>query len=118
MKKFLALLLILVLVGPVVGWACDCCPSEGAGPSKFPTLTSRHGCCPGLGVNPTGCGVGEIRQSLSVSPKTLRFQVASPSENFDRGAFAPASRPHSESPGPPFFASETPLYLALGILRI
>ncbi len=118
MRKFTAFLLVLMFAGPMIVWACDCCPAIAPSTNPLPVLQAGHDCCPMMEVGGERCGLVKDDESL---PALERFALMKITE---RGLGTASSfqteRPSSldSSAGPPSFSFNAPLYLALQILRI
>ena len=114
-KKIFVSLLVLMLAGPIVATACHCCSSNG--PLSGTSLTTPDpDCCSAF--NPH-----RENSSLTQSESPIRTQeILLPL--FAAGILGMVvtdpSRTNIQSKaiGPPFFSSETPLYLAQQILRL
>lgn len=117
MKKLLVFSLVLFLIGPAIGWACECCPTIETAPTSLPILSAHHDCCPMLDVRGERCGIKRTESPLLVSQRILIPQVSSPGIPLQISEF---SKPiFTGSPvGLPFVFSETPLYLTHRVLRI
>ena len=117
-KKIFVLLVTLLLIGPTIGSACNCCPPGQATASGSAILESGCAtCCSVFEVNRDQSDLSRPGNSslnsqetwllkfLSVAPAALLWE---PSQIQDR----------SLSEGPPLLGLGTPLYLSNQILRL
>ncbi|OGW85377.1 MAG: hypothetical protein A3C35_00870 [Omnitrophica bacterium RIFCSPHIGHO2_02_FULL_46_11] len=115
MKKFIAILLVLVVCAPAITNACDCCPSASLNSSQSVYEKSSHQCCSVLDVQKDSCRIQKVTkflpasQGIFISPLFLmaKFVSIPISVNFAVREFEP-----------PGFSSHTPIYLAGRTLRI
>ena len=117
MKKVLILLLVFALIGPVVGFACDCCPASHPKSTGSSYESSTHDCCSTLDIHQDKCGISEIRQfapspsRILISPLVIGTQFVSASDHLNRGF-------HFDLVGPSSLSADTPLYLLNRVLRL
>jgi hypothetical protein len=120
MKKLGAFLLILAIAGPWIALACDCCPSK-ATPASGTVLTSEQcGCCPeALQIDQKDQGITGSQKSLDPTLLRLALHLTGIAAivRFNPFEASALARPSSDL-GPPGLFSETPLYLALSVIRL
>jgi len=120
MKKLGAFLLVMALAGPWIALACDCCPTKGT-PSSGTVLTSEHcNCCPeALQIDQKDQGITGSQKSLEPTSLRLALHLTGIAAivRFNPFQASTSARP-SPDLGPPGLFSETPLYLALRVLRL
>ena len=115
MKKFLSLLLILVIAAPALGLACHCCPASGGADAAIRQIP--HSCCREMKLSVPSCGSADLQavRSDSPAPQPEKFL------NLPAGESSPVVEENVSvrtAAGPPVLASPVPLYLANLILRI
>lgn len=116
MKKAIVLLMVLILTGPTIGLACDCCPMTGPTSDHSQIVRAAHDCCPMIDMNRERCGVERTNDiSLPIFSETLASIVTLNSEIFSILSFSNSSLNEEKSP---LFSSETPLYLTYRSLRL
>ena len=121
MRKLIALLTVLMLGGPAIAFLCHCCPMSVEKPLQTPVI-AREGC---------GCCLKAFRidEKSSAVKENYESPVSLPSIRLLSSALATSVNlldpfvglnrfPRLTASGPPYSSSETPLYLALGVLRI
>ncbi len=116
MKKIFALLMILVLTGPAIGLACDCCPMTGAASDHSQVVRTSHDCCPMLDINREKCGIERTGDKLL--PASSGMQVSGITSNGEVFSILGFSNPSLNESGPPLFSPEIPLYLAHRVFRL
>lgn len=115
MKKILAVLLVLVLLVPTIGLACDCCANGPAPLQQTGLLKTSHHCCDTFDVNRDTCTIQKQDQGLPTFSQTDYLEtISNVSLLFNQtvGEFSLAL-----DTGPSSFSSKTPLYLANRVLR-
>lgn len=118
MKKILSFVLLLTLAAPAVASACDCCPPVEKDSSGRPALDSHTDCCPMMDQDRQNCTLEKIEASLPLSSRLFLIsgtdvQAVAPPASFSAHGLLRAADTR-----PPFFSSNSPLFLTLQILRI
>ncbi|MBI2167267.1 MAG: hypothetical protein HYU34_03355 [Candidatus Omnitrophica bacterium] len=118
MKKIISLILLLMLAIPAVASACDCCPPVERDSSGLPALASHTDCCPMMDQDRQNCTLEKIEAALPLSPRLFLISEAGLQAVTQPSSFSAHSLLGAVDSGPPVLSSNTPLYLALQILRI
>ena len=112
MKKFLVVLLILVLIGPVIGY-CGCCSPVSHEQTKVSRIEHvTHNCCSSFNVQKNVC---DIEKKVEVLPTLDNFILSVSavsdyiSNRVDSGSYASS---------PPQFLTDIPLYLTNQVFRL
>ena len=113
--KFLAFLLILVLLAPIIGMACDCCP-KAAIPTQATFSKIPHHCCPTLDLNRDNCRIEKQNSFVPTSSESGRLNLFSDASVFQTDLVDHFSSRTSDT-SPPLSSSKTPLYLLNQVLR-
>ena len=116
-KKSLTLLLVLVLIAPAIGFACDCCSHREAAASQAAYAPPHRDCCPTIDAGQTGC---RIERQHGLFPNSSQIQISKIATDAKHSSTSNLLGLHSNFDrfGPPQFASEIPLYLAHRTLRL
>ena len=116
MKKFTAFLLVVLLIGPAIGVACNCCPAVQARSGQSFTAEQHRDCCPAVDLNRQKCE-SELSSPSIVPSQTSVSQISLFGQT---DLISNSAQPHfnSQSFDPPFFFSKIPLYLAHRVFRL
>src|SRR3989338_2947382 len=115
MKRILAVLLVLILVSPTVGFACHCCSLKST-PDGFSFERTQHDCCQTVSFTKDNCSNQEIKNLIPNHSQNLISHDFS-FLGFSTSNFADSKRLTNKL-GPPAFSSQIPLYLANRALRL
>lgn len=114
-KKALFLLLVLVLVAPLAGLACDCCPGNSS-ETQIPEIKAPDcDCCVSVELKHEASNLTRLEKPLSAPARILLISPFKAAGIYE-AEFQPAS-PSGDLTSP-FLFSPTPLYLTIQILRI
>ncbi len=88
-KRIFVFLLILIVAGPVMGWACNCCPSEAYDYSHHPVLKAgHHNCCTNMKVEFSSCqGLSAPKFVITNPPESLKILQRLPSGDLEKDLF-------------------------------
>lgn len=115
MKKILIVFLTLVLVLPVIGYACDCCPPSRTDSNNPALAKVSHDCCPELNHQKDTCSIERQAQFIPDATRVL-VSPAMLSVSFASNIFALVTNGNASSP--PLLVSHAPLYLSNRVLRL
>lgn len=117
MKRVLAAVLILMMVPLFMGVFCPC--ASAAEPVDGPSLTKApcHGCCTEISASPD-LVADLIRNSIELPSFYKASPVLKAPNPGSLQEIADNRRAHAPAGGEPFAFLQTPLYLALQVIRI
>jgi len=116
MKKILAVLLVLVLLVPTIGLACDCCANGPAPLQQTDLLKTSHQCCDTFDFNRDNCTIQKQDQGLPTFSEMDHLGVLFNVSVLLNQTLVKFSSPLFDT-GPSLFFSKTPIYLANRVLR-
>ncbi len=116
MKKIFVFLLILALLVPTMGLACDCCANGPASLQQTDLLKTPRHCCTTLDFTRENCEIQRQDQGLPTFSQTDYLGTLSNISVLFNQTVGKFSSPLFDT-GPSLFFSKTPLYLANRVLR-
>jgi len=114
MKKIFAVVLVLVLLVPTIGLACDCCSNEFI-PSQ--QLKTPHHCCTTFDSVKVNCEIQKQDQLLPVSPQTSYLKIFSASTPISWAQVVTESSSQPLDASPSLLFLKNPLYIVNQVLR-
>ena len=116
MKKIGAFLLVLVLLMPTIGLACDCCSNEAMPSHQAELSNTSHYCCSAVDFNRDSCTIEKQDQAISDFSQTSYLGTLLNVPVLWIQAVHEFSLSLLDT-GPSLFSSKIPLYLANQVLR-
>lgn len=115
MKKFIVLLLALVLFAPTAIYACDCCSPTNLNLGQSAYENFSHQCCTALNIQKDSCRIQNATEFLPASQTVFTSPFFSAAKSASISTLADFA---VRELGPPGFSSHIPIYLADRTLRI